>query len=42
MTTMAQICAIGETKAYSELFNLDSGKVVDGYLENSARLNNNR
>ena len=29
-------------KAYAELFKLDSGKVIGGYLENIARLNNNR
>ena len=29
-------------KAYAELFNLDSGKVIDGYLENIAYLNNRK
>jgi len=29
-------------KAYAELFKLDSGKVIEGYLENIARLKNNR
>ena len=29
-------------KAYAELFKLDSGKVIDGYLENIAYLNNTR
>ena len=29
-------------KAYAELFKLDSGKVVDGYLENIAYLKNSR
>jgi len=29
-------------KAYAELFKLDSGKVIDGYLENIATLKNSR
>ena len=29
-------------KAYAELFKLDSGKVIDGYLENIAYLKNSR
>jgi len=29
-------------KAYAELFKLDSGKVIDGYLENIACLNDKR
>jgi len=27
-------------KAYAELFKLDSGKVIDGYLENISSLKN--
>ena len=29
-------------KAYAELFKLDPGRIIEGYLENLARLKNSR